>query len=86
MERSAITHNLKIVKPHFSHVRDRVKDYDIRFDDRDYMVGDLLVLHEYRHPDKATLSPTGETITRKIKHILRRFKGLQAGYIVLGLE
>lgn len=85
--RSNMTHALKIVSPHFEKVRDGVKDFEVRFDDRDYLVGDLLILqeHYYKAPG-GKLAPTGEQVERKIKHILRKVKGLMSGYIVLGLE
>jgi len=85
--RGAMTHALKITAPHFEQVRDGIKDFEIRFDDRDYLVGDVLILqeHHYKAPG-GKLHPTGFQVERKIKHILRKFKGLQNGYIVLGLE
>ncbi len=85
--RNPIVHSLKITSPHFEHVRDGIKDFEIRFDDRDYLVGDLLILQEHHYtPPGGKLKPTGEKVERTIKHILRRFKGLMNGYIVIGLE
>lgn len=86
MERKAMTHNLKIVSPHFEYIKEGRKNFEVRFDDRDYKVGDLLILQEHNYGGNGHLKPTGEFVTRKIKHILRKFKGLMNGYIVLGLE
>jgi len=81
MKRSARTHDLKIVKPYFGLMQEGVKDFEIRFDDKDFLVDDILNFQEYKY---AKL--TGECVQKRIKYILRRFKGLQTGYVVLGLE
>ena len=75
------THKLKTVNPFFEQARDGLKNFEVRFDDRDFNVGDIIILQQYRYEKY-----TGEEITRTIKYILRRFKGLQTGYVVLGLE
>jgi len=80
-ERLPITHKLKTVNPYYEQARDGIKDFEVRFDDRDYMTGDSVILQQYAYN-----KITGEETTRKIKYILRRFKGLQTGYVVLGLE
>ena len=87
MKRQPIAHTLKIVSPHFEYVRDGKKDFEVRFDDRDFHVGDTLVLqeHHYKAPG-GKLHPTGKVVERKIKYILRKFRGLMNGYVVLGLE
>ena len=87
MQRSPMTHSIKITNPHFKHLRDGERDFAICFDDKDYRLGDLLVFQEVncRRP-KGKMIPTGEVAERKIKHILRKFEGLQTGYLVLGLE
>ncbi len=81
MKRSARTHDLKTVAPYFGLLREGVKDFDIRFDDRDFLVDDILNLQEYKYEEF-----TGECVQKRIKYILRKFKGLQTGYVVLGLE
>jgi len=86
MKRKPVAHDLKIVSPHFGYVRDGLKDFEIRFDDRDYNIGDTLILTEHHYGGNGKLVSTKRTIKKKIKYILRKFKGLQGGYIVLGLE
>ena len=49
--------------------------------DRDFLLDDILNLQEYKYDE-----PTGECVQKRIKYILRRFKGLQTGYVILGLE
>ena len=81
MKRSTRTHDLKIVDPCFGYLQQGLKDFEIRFDDRDFLVDDTLNLQEYKYEEL-----TGECVQKRIKYILRRFKGLQTGYVVLGLE
>jgi len=86
MKRRPIIHNFKIVSTHYAYIRDGLKDFVICFDDRDYRAEDVLILHEHRNNKFGKLEKTGESFTRRIKYILRKFKGLQTGYIVLSLD
>ena len=81
MKRSPRFHDLKTVTPYFGLIQEGLKDFEIRFDDRDFLVDDILNLQEYKHREL-----TGECVQKRIKYILRRFKGLQTGYVVIGLE
>jgi len=81
MKRATRPHDLKTLDPYFGYLQKGVKDFEIRFDDRDFLVNDTLNLQEYKYGEL-----TGECVQKRIKYILRRFKGLQAGYVVLGLE
>ena len=77
------THELKTVQPHFDHVRSGVKRAEIRRDDRDFAVGDVLVLREY---DPTTDSYSGREVEARITHVLAGFEGLAAGYVALSIE
>lgn len=81
MKRLPRVHDLKVVVPYFGLLQEGIKDFEVRFDDRDFLVNDILNLHEYKNKDL-----TGECVQKRVKYILRRFKGLQTGYVVLGLE
>jgi len=81
MKRSSRTHDLKTLAPYFGLMQEGLKDFEIRFDDKDFLVDDILNLQEYKYE-----KPTGECVQKRVKYILRRFKGLQSGYVVLGLE
>lgn len=74
-------HDLRIVDPYFGYTEQRLKDFEILFDDRNFLVGDIINLQEYKYREL-----TGAIVRKRIKYILRRFKGLQTGYVVLGLE
>lgn len=78
-------HELKVWSEFFWAIGDG-KEFELRKDDRDYKVGDLVRLREYL-PD--ALAYTGVQIDRRISYILRgaeaeRF-GLKPGYCILGL-
>jgi hypothetical protein len=85
------THELKCWPPHWFDVASDVKRVEIRKDDRNYQVGDVLVLREW-DPDMKIreISPegpyTGRSCRKRITHILRGGQfGLINGYVALSL-
>jgi hypothetical protein len=83
----AKTHELKIWPQWFDAVRLGTKTFEIRKDDRNYAVGDTLVLNEFR---PGVGEYTGRKIERRINYILPAGEkaeqfGLQAGYAALGI-
>jgi len=81
MKRSVRTHDLTVVVPCFYYLQQGLKDFEICFDDKDFLVDDILNLQEHKSGNL-----TGARIQKRIKYILRKFEGLQSGYLVLGLE
>ena len=88
-----MTHELKIWPQHFGAVARRHKNYELRLNDRNYQVGDYLILREFIPiPDhyKGDLMPvskqyTGKELKRKIAHILTdEVPGLSPGHVILG--
>lgn len=77
-------HELKILPEYFAAVKDGSKTFEIRKNDRDYMVGDYILLKEY---DKNT-GYTGNEILVEITYMItsEQFDGLKDGYCVLGIE
>ena len=63
-------------------VKNRTKTFELRKDDSDYNVGDILILKEW---DKEY---TGNEIVREITFILRdaRQYGLCEGFCILGIQ
>lgn len=65
------------------------KNFEIRFDDRDYRAGDELLLRETRHSGKemakgAPLIYTGREIKAKVSMVLRGpVYGLKKGWVIL---
>lgn len=78
-------HNLKTINPYFGQVKEGVKTFEIRKDDRDFKVGDYLHLNDY---DPLFNKLTGITITKKIGHILRdaEYFGLMPGFCIISFE
>ncbi|EPW14538.1 hypothetical protein SAG0054_00010 [Streptococcus agalactiae CCUG 28551] len=60
---------------------DGTKTFECRYNDRDFKVGDELLLREY-DPQKGY---TYRCIVRKITYILSDFIGLKDGYVILGV-
>ena len=76
-------HELKCMPPHFQHVWDDLKLFEVRKDDRGFQPGDQLLLREWAD----ATGYSGRMARRSIIYVLRdgtRF-GLQDGYVVLGL-
>jgi len=74
-------HKLKISHQYFKDVKDGIKTFEIRKNDRVFKVGDILYLGEY---DKETEQYTGERLTRKIVYMTDYEQ--KEGYVVLGIE
>lgn len=74
------THQLKIHPQFFKDVALNLKKFEIRFNDRNYKEGDILILKEW-NPE--TEKYTGNTCVRKINYILADVAGLQEGYVIL---
>ena len=72
------THNLKTHPPYFQEVWDERKNFEIRTNDRDFQVGDILHLQEWDPSGVAPANPldhdtryTGRTSVRVITYILQ---------------
>jgi len=81
-KRTPATHELKILPEYFNEVMSHNKQFELRKDDRDYQVGDFLLLKEFENG-----SYTGrESGCFKVSYILRNCPeyGLADGYCILG--
>ncbi len=79
-----MTHELKLLPQYFNDVENGIKNFEIRKNDRDYKVGDTLLLREW---SKET-GYTGKEIERKVDYIHKgdgQF-GIAEGYCILGLH
>ena len=80
--RMSATHNLKCDPEYFQAVLDGHKQFEVRFNDRNYCLGDYINLLEF---DRNTQTYSGRELKRlKIAYILRDYPALQEGYLVLG--
>lgn len=75
-------HELKIKPEYFQAVWNGQKRAELRKDDRDYKVGDLLVLKEWDGEKH-----TGSVVAVRVTHILRNCPeyGLADGYCILSI-
>lgn len=71
----------KILPEYFRDVKVRKKNFEIRIDEDDIQVGDLLILEEW--DGKAY---TGSTLSERVKYVLRNVPefGLMKGYCIIG--
>ena len=75
-------HELKIMPLYFQAVWDGIKTFELRKDDRGYLLGDILVLREWDGEKY-----TGSAICVKVTYILTDAEeyGLKDGYIIMGI-
>ncbi|MCI8458260.1 MAG: DUF3850 domain-containing protein [Clostridia bacterium] len=73
---------LKILPEYFEAVKSGKKPFELRKNDRDYCVGDILILREFDGSKK-----TGRSVTVGITYILQNCGfGLADGYAILGIK
>lgn len=81
-----MTHELKILPEYFEDVLDGIKTFEIRKNDRNYKVGDKLLLREFKSLKYAGRY-TGREMTVEVVYMLNGGKyGLEEGYCILGIE
>jgi len=81
MKRETV-HHLKTWPKFFKALDLGFKRYELRRDDRDFRVGDTLVLEEW---DPKTKKYTYKYCYRSILYIMRDFPGLKKGYCLMSL-
>lgn len=75
-------HDLKLETEFFEPAISGKKNFEVRFNDRDFASGDTLTLREW---DKEKFDYTGRLIDGSISYVLRDFEaGLKDGYVVFG--
>ncbi len=74
------THELKTLPEYFELVRTEVKNFEVRKNDRDFKVGDLLILKEWNG------EYTGRDQRRKIGYVLDNNDYCKEGYVILGFD
>lgn len=76
-----MVHELKIAPNYFEKVVSKEKSFEVRYNDRNFKVGDILKLMEY-----VDGSYTSQSIYVKVTYIIREFEGLQPNFVVLSIE
>ena len=77
-----VEHKLKIKSEHFSDVINKTKTAEIRYNDRNYQVGDILILNEIDSLGNFTGNECRVTVT----HVLNNNQFLQTGYVMLSFH
>ena len=85
-----LVHALKLHKKYYEDSEKNLKTFEIRKNDRDFQVGDILKLVEY-DPDMADkkmglIGVTGREHFKEITYILDDAEYLKEGYVCLGLR
>lgn len=75
-------HRLKTWPIHFEEVAYGNKTSEVRLNDRDYQVGDRLILQEYEPVNRQY---SGLAVVRDITHILEQHDGLVPGFVSLSI-
>lgn len=80
-----MTHELKILPQYFEAIDSGDKTFELRLNDRDYHVGDMLYLREY---SASCGGYTGRTLTKKVTYVLKHCPeyGLKESYCILGFH
>lgn len=83
------THELKTDSDVYQAVADGRKTFEIRFNDRNFKVGDQLVLLETIHTGEQMkqgkpLLFSGNELHKKVSYVLSGY-GLQEGWVILGI-
>ncbi len=75
------THYIKILPEYFEKVIKGNKKAELRRNDRDYKIGDKVILKEYSEG-----SYTGRYAKVKITHLIESFEGLDPDFVVFSFE
>ena len=92
MTQSTKTHELKTDPEPFMDVWKCIKTFELRKNDRDFQIGDTLILRQTEHSAAdmkskgLPLQYTGRKFVCTIAYILRDGYGLQDGYVILGID
>ena len=73
-------HELKLLSPYFDPMLLGFKNFEVRFNDRGYEIGDELILREWTGAEY-----TGRSLEAVVTFILDDARFLRPGYVVLGL-
>lgn len=76
-------HNLKILPEYYKAVKQGLKTFEIRKNDRNFMVGDTITLQEYTPSNKYY---TGNEISFRISYVINKEDYLQPGYVAFSIQ
>ena len=76
-------HQLKILPKYFQSVLSGEKTFEVRKDDRNFQLGDIVVLDEF---DDISCSFTGNYVGVRITYILRDSEFCKSGYCIFSFK
>lgn len=79
----ANVHHLKSWTPYFQDIKSGVKKFDVRKNDRDFQVGDTLILNDF---NENTGRYTGAWLPKQITCKLEDERFVKEGFVILGVE
>lgn len=74
-------HSIRLAKTYFNDVASGKKSFELRKNDREYKVGDMLEMLEF-----ADGKNTGRIIQAEVVYMLEGYTGLEEGYCILGIS
>lgn len=77
------THHLKTWPYYWDAIETGAKTFEIRRNDRDYHVGDILVLHRW-NPETKSYTENCRPISKRVTFVMGAM-GLEAGCVAMGL-
>lgn len=80
-EMSSQHHYVKILPEYYTAIETEIKTFEIRLNDRNYKVGDILHLQEFSGGEY-----TGRKLTKEISYMIDDPNYCKEGYVVLGLK
>ena len=75
-------HYLKILPQYYMAVENGTKTFEVRFNDREYKVGDILHLQEFVPPE----TYTGRELYREVTYVLDDEAYCKEGFVVMGFK
>lgn len=78
-----MTHELKIHPQYFKDVMLGLKHFEIRYNDRGFREGDVVILKEW---DGDSLTYTGKYVKRVIFNVYHSLPGLEQGYVIFQMR
>ena len=74
-------HELKILPEYFEAIEKGEKNFEVRFNDRDFAKGDILLLREHNADGY-----TGRTITTEVTYLLDNPAYCKEGYVIMAIK
>jgi ASC-1-like (ASCH) protein len=79
----AKVHHLKTWTPYFQDIKSGVKQFEVRKNDRDFQVGDTLILDDF---DPNTEKYLGQWIPKLVTYKLDDVRFVKEGFVILGMQ